>query len=131
MRQAGKPNKSKAGGSWLLLVQVTAQGGPGHQDALTHPRPAQRCLGAAIWFSVKLLFLLLMGDSSLALGSPSIQVHIRETEARSHKAQSSLDSALLAMAVTGPAAPWTAQDPSNRCAQVAGGQGDGNQLPTN
>lgn len=84
-------------------MQVAAQGGPAYQDALTHSCSAQSHLGAAIWFSAELLFLLLKGDSSLALGRPSIQVHIRETEARSHKAQS-LDSPLLAMVVTGPAA---------------------------
>lgn len=66
--------------------RLVARGGPAHRDAAAYPHPARHRSGTAIRFPAKLLFLLLTGDSPLALGSRSVWIQIRETEARSHKA---------------------------------------------
>lgn len=126
--------------------QLGAQGGPAHWDARTHPPscPAPFRPGSSV--PSKFAFSAPNGRFPLALGSPSIGVYIRETEAQSHTAQNGLDSLLpgcgchRSCCSANGAGPWPGSAPSPELAAAAlaltdvlrcvGDQGGGNQLPT-
>lgn len=91
--------------------QLGTRGGPAHWDARTHPPSCPAPFGPCSSVPSKFAFSAPNGRFPLALGSPGIGVYIRETEAQSHKAQNGLDSSLLAVVVTGPAALQMVLDP--------------------